>query len=840
VQPTRLVAVLLILLGSVLAITHAGAALIVAGAFRPSLAVALGLVITSLGYAGARRFAWPPASEDPAPAAAPVPQRTRAAVTGAVPGAAARDLVLLLAVALVLRLAPLPNLAGGRDDGVYTAIGAHLSRHPSPSHTDPTLVAPPRDVRDLYDRVATTPVLRYARDLPPQKQGRYEGNYLPGVYLADAADGTLVFQFPHGLPIWLAITGAVLGTAHLSAAVVGFGLLGVGLLYLLVLALTRARGWALVGGLLLAVNPLHAFFSRNTLSEVVALAFLLAALLLAAWAWRLAASVRQRAVLAALAVLAYSAYCLTRIDGFFFLPFAVVAAADLVSREPDAPVRRTVLGALVGLVLVYAASVAYLWQTSFPYALEQYAKIFGPLLGPRWPQLLPWLLGAAALLTAALLADLWRGGLLSRPFARLRSWLGAAVVAVLALAVAVHALKVVRLATGEVADQIGYVASYDLAGHGWQSVKHSSLVNAAIYLSPPLALLLAVVLLRVRDRDPVRTLLLLLLAGPLVYAAVLQWVLPYQYYYGRYLLSAVVPLAILVTVCELARRPGPRPLTTPLVVLAVATSAVLATTQLRYQRYDGLAAGLAETVAGTGTEDLILWDTETCGRLVAQTPLIYVHDRNVWTFAGREALVDLLAQEDLLAPYADVWVCARLNYLPRRLQAVDEVAFEWAVVDRAPILPRGERRERLAFTRFRVGDAATAGGPERIFFDRGAGSTWLVEGFHPGLAWTTGRFTVCFDVARTDHRQLDLVLQGWRPAAAEDLLASARLVLNGTPLALAKAERTLLSAPLPPGILAHEGDTLTVEVDTFVPAELDPRSGDRRALGLDIDAITLR
>ncbi|MBD3222894.1 hypothetical protein GF314_16825 [bacterium] len=807
----------------VLAVSHAGAALIACGAFDPALAVAMGLAATAV-------LAWL--------ARGPL-GRTWGGDVGW-HDRVGRDLLLLLAVALVFRYAPLPEFAGGRDDGVYSNMAAHLMHASSPRHSDPTLVAVPDDARD----VLAAPVhgsVRFDREPARERAGRLEGLYLPGVYIADASSATYVFQFLHVHPVWMAIVGQFAGTARMGHAVVGFSLLSVGAFYLLLLALTGRRGWSLMGGLLLAVNPLHAYFARNSASEPVALFFNLALLLMLVWAWRLATDAGQRRLLAGLAVASFSAFCLTRINGFFLFPFLVVAAVDAVSRIDDGRGRRLVVATLVGFAVVFMLSVMYLWHTSYPYAIEQYRKVFAPLLGERWDGRLPWVLLVSAVLVGVLLAVAARRHGAGRWVQRARPWFGPAASAVMLVGLVVHALKVHQLATGEVADHVGYVARYGLAGLGLQSVKHASLVNVAVYASPLVLGLLVWELLRWGRRGHERSLVLLLLAGYFVYAAVLQWVLPYQFYYGRYLLSAVLPFMLLVVIvgaadgCADRRADGVRRVA---VVLALVWCTILSVVQLRFDDDGALLAGLREATADVASRDLLLLDDRVVAATTYTLPLIYTLDHNVWSYGSDEHLRELLDLARDLGGYDRIWV-ATGPVAPAWFEPVRSVEFHWSHPRHAALMPLTERKQKCRFTLYRVATDRDPAGQALLVARRPAPGV-AVRGLHGDGVWTGERLALRFAAPVRDRSTLVIERHGWRPTVSRDDLDHITIVLNGQTLERQSTTDQGSTWSVPPGALVATGNEIVITVPTFVPADVIAGSGDRRELGLDLASIVLR
>lgn len=805
----------------VLAVSHVGAAAIAVGAYRPGLALAGGLLLT-VGLA----LRWG--------------RGPRAAAATAMPGpgrAVARDLVLLLAVAFLFRFAPVPEFAGGRDDGVYANLAAHLVGAGSPRHADPTFVVPPADPRAFLEETRPQSVLRVADGVPEGLEGRLEGLYLPGVYIADADAATYVFQFLHVLPIWMSIVASLAGDLPMGYAVIAFALASVVLFYLLVLAVGVRRRWALAGGLLLAVNPLHAWFAKNSVTEPLALFFNLACLLALAWAWRLRDGGPWRARLVGIAVASFSAFCLTRISGFFFLPFLSLAAIVVVSLARDHQERRLAVAAWLGALAVFALSVLYLQHTSFPYALEQYRKVFAPLLGEEWPRRLPWLIGLAVVAVAVLLAAAGRDGAAGRAIARARGWLGPAAMLVMLAAIALHAVRVHGLATGAVEDHVGYVARYGLAGHGLDSVKHSSLVNLAVYASPFVVGLLGWELFRWRARSPLRTLLLLLLAGYFVYAAVLQWVLPYQFYYGRYLLPAVLPFAVLLIVCSAdgSRRQAIRWLA---IALAMVWCVWLSASQWRYRVGDTLLPRLEAAFSGVAANDLLLLDRRGLDHTPVTLPLIYTMDRNVWTFRDDAHLEELVARDLAGLGYGTVWVASRRASAPW-LEPVRAISFTWRDAEPSPLVPLQARVRPFRCELSRV-DLAEAPRPMVLFASRRAREGVTVRGMHDDGVWTGGRLEITFPAPATPPAELVVSVHGWRPAELALTADAVAVTLDGEPLPAAAAARDELRWRIPEGTTVDKDSRLVLSVPTFVPAEVLVDSRDTRHLGLDLVRAELR
>ena len=223
---------------SVVCISYAAVALLALDAFDARITVVAGLLLATAG----RYFL--PASFDPEHASS---------------GKAVYPVILLvLLAALLFRAEPFLPLHGGQDQGVYVSMSAHLQREGSVFIDDPVPAALPNEqARNIYDSR-----LSWNRGQSLQ----------PGIYLSRTR-GDYVFQFYHLHPLWMATFAEWFGDGARFYSLTFFSLLSIVGLCLLVLEITGARMAALVTGLLLALNPLHVFFSRLHVTEIVALAF---------------------------------------------------------------------------------------------------------------------------------------------------------------------------------------------------------------------------------------------------------------------------------------------------------------------------------------------------------------------------------------------------------------------------------------------------------------------------------------------------------------------------------------------------------------------------------------
>ncbi len=572
----------------------------------------------------------------------------RAAPTPAsAPGTRAWQLLVVVLVALLFRLPPYQYVLGGQDQGVYTNVAAHLL------HTGGIAVQDKE-----YARIARE------GGLVEYRRQNYTYPFLPGVYTSKDPGPEQCFQFYHLFPVWLALAASVLGVGWS-----GFGLLFLSLLSILFFQrlasqLSGSPRIGLVAGLLLAANPLHAFFSKFPVTEVPTLAFSTAGFCFLAMYAGSARDIRQTRWLW-LSTLAMSCAFFTRMSGFMYLPFVWAVSVVALACDSDRERARALSGWSLAVVLAYLLSVGYGLVWSRPYALHTYDEAFALLFGLDWRNALI-VLGSSIALVWALLWKEREQAFAARIGTGLQS-LARLMGPALLLVLAAGAWK---------AWQLGFTEHYQgnqvfgpfpgVVGEGWGSVAHTSLVVTALYLGP-LAFIALLVVAQAKLPASGR-LLLFFVCGFFAYAALLNWVVPYQPYYARYLLSELIPYALLLLCCALAWLNGrmARGLLAGVLVVSGAGYVVLSAAQMGKQDNVGAFASVGDLAAIAGDKDVILLDGlqgQGFWPKEVKTTLVYTFGRHVVTI-GTSSLADMEFMSAIDRAYDRVFVVSTRGRLP--------------------------------------------------------------------------------------------------------------------------------------------------------------------------------
>lgn len=632
-------------------------------------------------------------------------------------------MALLMLVALFFRVPVFHYVLGGQDEGVYVNIANHLLQSGGIAVSDP-----------MPTKFLGTPALgEYLAS------NRVSGEvFLSGIYTRSGSITALQFQFYHLFPVWMALIGGLLGVTAAVYALTIFSILSILFAYRLVLTVTGRPKVALLAGLLLAINPLHAFFSKFPVTEVPTLAFALAGFSYLAGYWTADSGQRMGRMLW-LAFAALASVFFVRISGFMYIPFVVVLACLVALRDEDAPRRSAIQLWALSIVAVYAVSVLYGLHWSRQYSLDIYAASFGLAFGEHWHVwlLVAGLLGAACW-TLCLFAGrrpVVRGWLVSVAVNPARWAIGVVVVAALLLV----AMRGYWLGwTPHYAGDGWLDKQWGLSGSHWRAVKATSFTQLAVYMGP-LLLVAALVLLCRPRREPVLEYVRLVAAGFCVYSLALQWVVPYGPYYARYLLSETLPYLIVFILCVwpwMTR--WLRTATSVVLAISVLYCGAITAAQVGKEENDGLYSALSTLVSRIGVHDVILLDSMDAGlpdTSEIKTPLLYTFGKNVITVSDQD-----LANPTYLAAigerFDDVFLISPSASAPRGFTERDTVrmevwAYKWGY---GPPRSLG-LREDVRLHLFRRDRPQLPLSVATSFDRRGEWNDWLKEGWSTPESW---------------------------------------------------------------------------------------------------------
>lgn len=734
------------------------------------------------------------------------------------------QMTLVLSVGLFFRLTPYAYMLGGQDQGLYVNMAMELVRTGGLHPTDQVLatLADPT-YRHAYLAANYTPTI-----------------YLPGVY---TSQGGLVFQFYHLFPVWLALFEMGGGPDVAVYGLVFLSLLSLLFFQWLTQLLTGSSRIGMAAGLLLAVNPLHAFFSKFPLTEVPTLGFSAIGLTFLALYWRNrdpSAGARLLLISAA----GFGMVFATRVSGFMYMPFVLVVFACVQLFETSVSRRNAMSLWALAVIWLYAVSVLYGLKWSEPYVRDIYRQSFEPLLGENWWPALRVAIGSVAIVCAAIWAAVQFGAKLGWP--RRAVLIGRRALPFLAVALVGIALyKAYRLGFTDTYAQDAWLgARLNLSHQGWRAFFSASLPAATIYLSPFVVAAFFIAAFR-RNLPPELAILLFFTVCFLGHICVLQWYLPYQPYYARYLVSEAVPYLLLFAVCGYAAFAADGWFKS-LLALGGLWCFALSVMQLGKNENEGTKETLDRIAALADRGDIVLLDESLGGALAweLQTPLVYSYGLNT-SRVNAEGLCDAGYLGSLDSMYDDVYLLSTGAAKLGGFEPIESVRLLTIAFTHGAMPPTSTTRRydmELVVRRYQKAKGRDCALNWRSRSTLGAG--W--SGPESWGVWTNAvRASISVPEALlsdVDTAQV-LVLQGrmyTRPGAT-----SQRIRVLGAGRVLAEAtvrypeSRVTLSISLKP-LAASGSRTLQIETPDAISPRALGESSDGRKIAFGLESMTLR
>jgi hypothetical protein len=445
----------------------------------------------------------------------------------------------LVLLACALRYNCSVYIYGGQDPGVYTNASSYFADHGTWILKDELLDSfeGRPDLREYY-------ITRTLRGVTQNAPNSWYGNMLPGFYLKDLEKNEWVAQFYHINTVWLSIGQWLFGIEWKGLTLALLSSLTVLAAYILAVRISSSSRAGLAAAFLLSTNAAHSYIGTFPVSEAVAGFFFLSALAMLSSGWFYTS------------ILPFLALFLTRITGFLTAPLILISLAWIVVKRRD--VRAVWTG--LGIIAAYAAS--FVWGLSYSptYARDIYRGKFG----------IPTQLLDDAPIVFVVAGLVWiAGGLLALRCRHLLTPIGKvclryktqiAITAIVLILGAVAARGYLLAFTDHYAQHRWFGTRWNMADRGLTSVRYLSIYTFMLMLSP-LGLAAFIVGLAHIGKSACQRASLAPIAvcafGFFAALTIKQLTTPYLYYFGRYLVSELLPLAILcgvVTVDSIAQR----------------------------------------------------------------------------------------------------------------------------------------------------------------------------------------------------------------------------------------------------------------------------------------------
>ena len=794
--------------------------LLIFNAFMPKVALFLGASLALLPFSFLKKDALPIAN----------PQSVGLLTIG-----------FLMLLALAFRADPYPWINGGQDQGVYISMSAHYQHGGNIFIEDNVLPHLASDkARDVY------------------VDGRRGGGFHPGVYYGGEKD--YVFQFYHLHPLWMAIFAEFLGDDGRVYSLVFFSLLSIIFLSLLTFELTNSRMASISVGLLLAVNPLHTFFSKWPVTEIVALFFSSMAFYYLARAYRLSENVIQARSALIISCLSLAMLFFVRITGFLYLPglFLLFIAGAWLFKVRNARFGLDLIIYVVTCVSIYILSIFYGLKFSPNYSVDIYRGVFGKLSN------LPWALALGGGLTLMLMLMLVIYYVIGKrrisstlePFVQSRCLVNVILLFIF-LVCAVSLYKVFLIGYTNAYATDGWIGKqWNLSGSGIQAVTRSSVLNWLLYTSPFLVIS-GFFALFFKKIDLCMSLLLAMLAVGLGAVVFQHPVLPYQYYYARYLLSEAVPYGIVVFCVAVMGSDSLfwRRLGVGVIALSILTFGYFTFKQFGVEEGVRPLQVFERISSHVDENDLLLIEPDgwRIHRFVVETPLRFYF--NLKTFAlsssEREAKLDSFSND-----FNNIWLLSPRQLDAKIFKLVERVEHHDKIMERSGHVPlkitEGYWRQELFLYVMKKPGWPSMNGKfvlqkkdYRVETSSAELETLLGDGWHDiehRHVWSTSKAEILLKSELFEDNALPqaVTLYFYPFAAIKDRPVTLHVTVYGKTQTFTYRSNEPTNIHLP-GISGVDSEkcTITIKIDDAIsPKELG-QSGDARVLGIALYQIDL-
>jgi len=734
------------------------------------------------------------------------------------PACGAWPLFIILLLAAIIRWPGALHMQGGQDPGVYVAMAGHYNLYGRIDIDDPI-----------------RPELTSAEAVERYDANNRRGVYEPGIYTDTDRPNRYFPRFYHLQSLWMAMAGALLGMENAATSQFFFGLVSLFFLSLVAMRLARKPAFGLAYAAALAILPFHVFFSKFPISEMPTLAFAaMAAYAMLRHHERPDDPAASHWLLAG--VLAFFCVFLMRISGFLYLPLLMIGAVGSHVGIKEDRARRRWMIFWFGTLLLYACSVIYGLIWTAPYSEEIYSTGLGSTLyaATRW--WLPLTITITALFFIATRAESARLSL--RPWSERAMTIGLRMAPLIVGCGALYATtRIYQLAF---TDHYQGHSWYDVFWHASHGGPHILLLSAVLVVAEHATPLVAAALLPAlagNTKDPARVLLVVMVTVACVYSSFVQWFVPYQYYYTRYLLSETIPLAMLLVFVRAGDWWERPPLRLWLGLAAGVTLVYCAWFSwplVGFREARGAGTSLARIAQHLDKDDVLIVDTRGIAVPgMITTPLRLWFDKRVYVLNDPKSLQDVVS--DLKAAnLSDIYLMTGKSIVIPDFSPVERVTYNQQVMTPRAYIPRTATDQSLRLSLYALNEREWVS--SALLSAKGVPLRGLPDDCCTGVQgdriWTSGEAEIRLPGLPHDKRRLILQMHGFR---ADYAGANVHAYIDGHLLPKIDSAAKELQFDVI-GVNTQSDFGLRITSSQFVPWELG-LNDDKRHLGIDIDSI---
>ncbi len=248
-------------------------------------------------------------------------------------------IIPVVLISLYFRLPAWQYVMGGQDQGTYTNMAIQYLKSGKIFAVD-----------------------EFRQTLTPEQQKLYDfkGNYLmPSIEKWNRPDSEYSMTLYPLHPLFMALASSIFSPDQMSLSLTLFSIISILYLYLITLEITKSKGAAIVVAGLMAINPLHVFFSRFPVTEITALAFNGMGFYYLLRFMKNYRNGRFAYLYGFLSFLSFTCFMYTRMSFLLYLPFVYLVTATVFAISKS--LKNAVPFFLYQLCLVLSFIISYLF-----------------------------------------------------------------------------------------------------------------------------------------------------------------------------------------------------------------------------------------------------------------------------------------------------------------------------------------------------------------------------------------------------------------------------------------------------------------------------------------------
>ncbi|MEI6462960.1 MAG: hypothetical protein WCO33_04840 [bacterium] len=433
-------------------------------------------------------------------------------------------LLIILLMALFFRLNPPIYLSGGQDEGLYINMSKSFELEGDWHPTDEFRQSLDSEQRVQYDKNGT--------------------GIQAGINVISKEDSERVMPFYPLYPALLSLTGAVFGSDQRVFFLTIMSLLTVLLFYKIGILLTNRRFVGYTAALILAVSPLHIFFSKFPVTEIVSMGFVFLGLY---YLLKYKESVlnNQNGIINLLFLSGIiSAFYLTRLSFLLYIPFLIVILAIGLCIVTKKKVKKEIIiFSGVSVLLLLISTYIYFKFAYTSLFLPVYQSLLESVLGANYNIFLPIMVLATIIILILIInGEIRLNKLIALIFTKYWKLI---ILLILLIVLSSFALSLYQLGfTNQYINDL--INNYYLVNSGFSSIQYVFLFVVFSYLSPFIVIIFVIGLFFSKIENLTTKLVILFTLMFYLINSFFMKFTQYNYYYARYNLTEIVAFTILL------------------------------------------------------------------------------------------------------------------------------------------------------------------------------------------------------------------------------------------------------------------------------------------------------